>query len=97
MILARHSIFDPGDILTFFVVTYTGSGYNGHLKTVTATNSNGGKVTVYKDGKVMIKDTGGTVREVTTMRVKDTGGTVRKVRYIKIKDTSGTVHTIDMY
>ena len=54
-------------------------------------------ITTYKDGKVMIKDTNGTVREITRIKVKDTNGTVHDIQKVKVKDAGGTVHNIDFY
>lgn len=58
---------------------------------------NSNEMSMSKNGKVMCKDTGGTVREISRIRVKDTGGTVRSVKWVKVKDTGGTVRIIEMY
>lgn len=55
------------------------------------------EMTMSKNGKVMCKDTGGTVREISRIRVKDTGGTTRSVKWVKVKDTGGTTRNIEMY
>lgn len=58
---------------------------------------NSNEMSMSKNGKVMCKDTGGTVREISRIKVKDTGGTVQSVKWVKVKDTGGTVRTIEMY
>lgn len=58
---------------------------------------NSNEMTMTKNGKIMVKDTGGAVREISRIRLKDTGGTVRNVKWVKIKDTGGTVRTVELY
>lgn len=58
---------------------------------------NSNEMTMTKNGKVMCKDTGGTVREISRIRVKDTAGTTHSVKWVKVKDTGGTTHNIEMY
>lgn len=84
------STFVPGDKFEFRVTMNTTKG--GYLY-----SSDTATVTAYKDGKIMVKDVNGTVREITRIKVKDTGGTVRDITKVKVKDTSGTVHNIDLY
>lgn len=52
---------------------------------------------LYKDGKIMIKDAGGVVREINRIKIKDSGGVVRDIQKVKIKDAGGTIRNIDLY
>ena len=55
------------------------------------------EINVYKDGKIMMKDFSGVVREIGRIKIKDASGVVRDIQKVKIKDMSGVIRNIDLY
>lgn len=86
-----YSTLMPGETIQCRVAVHNSVGWDPQDGRPTVS------ITAYKDGKIMVKDVNGTVREITRIKVKDTGGTVRDIQKVKIKDTSGTIRNIDLY
>ena len=86
-----YSTLMPGETIQCRVAVHNSVGWDSQDGRPTIS------ITAYKDGKIMVKDVNGTVREITRIKVKDTGGTVRDIQKVKIKDTSGTIRNIDLY
>ena len=95
--LSYRAKIKPGETLSFRVRAYCSSSTSGHDSYWMGWVNAGSTVSVYKDGSIIYKNSGGGTNEVTKVYVKDGSGNTQKVRYARVKDGNGNQHVIDVY